>query len=370
MTRTAVIGRGLFGAAAARHLARAGVDVTLIGPSEPADTASHRGVFGSHYDEGRITRKNAAHPFWVEASMASIARYAEIEAESGIRFYTETGAMIAGSAAFMARVDVGRRRFDVPCDRLDDAALASRFPFFRFPEHFSGFHERTRAGHISPRRLVAAQTKAAQGHGARIIDATVQGLDESGTAATVTTDSAVQSFDRVLVAAGGWSDSVLARAPRLEVYARTVALFEISDGEAARLATMPSLVYEAPEDPYLLPPVRYPDGRICVKLGGDPEDVKLDGPGAVGDWFRSGGNAQVRDRLHEMVRDLMPDLVIESVSMAACVTSWTHDRLPEIANLSDRIAVCTGGNGSGAKCSDELGRRGAALILEKTGELT
>jgi len=52
----AVIGRGLIGSAAARHLAKAGHAVTLIGPDEPADRKAHRGVFASHYDEGRITR--------------------------------------------------------------------------------------------------------------------------------------------------------------------------------------------------------------------------------------------------------------------------------------------------------------------------
>jgi sarcosine oxidase len=133
---------------------------------------------------------------------------------------------------------------------------------------------------------------------------------------------------------------------------------------------MPSVVYEAPEDPYLLPPIRYPDGRTYVKLGGDPEDVPLHGPDEIGDWFRAGGNPQVRDRLEEMIRGLMPDLAIRAVGMSSCVTSWTQDRLPEVGHLSDRIAVCTGGNGSGAKCSDEMGRRGAALILEQMGVTT
>jgi len=175
--KIAVVGAGLMGSAATRHLAKAGVDVTLIGPAEPENKRRHQGTFGSHYDEGRITRHNALKPFWVEVSKASIARYAEIEAESGLSFFTEAGAL----------------------------------------------------------------------------------------------------------------------------YARTVAFFEVSAAEAARLKSMPALVYEAPEDPYLLPPIRYPDGKIYIKLGGDPEDVRLDGPGAVGDWFRAGGDAQVRDRARNAV---------------------------------------------------------------------
>ncbi len=348
------------GSAATRHLAMAGADVTVIGPSEPAEKRSHKGVFGSHYDEGRITRHNATLPFWVEVSKASIARYAEIEAQSGIPFFTEAGALMAGDDAYIGKVDAAAQICGVESHALNADGLRERFPYFQFPDHYSGAYEARMAGHVSPRRLVAAQTEAARRAGAQVLDETVLVLDEG----RVTTDQGVHQFDQVLVAAGGWTDAVLDRAPQLDVYARTVALFEISENEAKRLANMPSLVYQLQEDPYLLPPIRYPDGKIYVKLGGDPEDVRLDGPEAVHEWFRSGGNAQVRDRLEEMIRDLMPSLAIESIRMDACVTSWTADRLPEIRRLGDWLSVCTGGNGAGAKCSDELGRRGAALVME------
>lgn len=51
-----VVGKGLMGAAAARHLSAHSPNIALVGPDEPADRPSHGGVFGSHYDEGRITR--------------------------------------------------------------------------------------------------------------------------------------------------------------------------------------------------------------------------------------------------------------------------------------------------------------------------
>lgn len=362
--KVAVLGAGLMGSAAARHLAKAGVDVTLIGPGEPADKRTHQGTFGSHYDEGRITRQNATKPFWVEVSRAAISRYAEIEDESGVAFFSETGALMAGGAGWMAQVAQSAQVGGVQSAALDGAGLSKTFPFFVFPEGYSGAYERKCAGHISPRRLVAAQQTAAARFGAKRDVSEVRGLSESCGMAQVATTDGTFSFDRVLVAAGAWSDRILGRTPALDIYARTVALFEITAAEADRLARMPSLVWQAPEDPYLLPPIRYPDGKIYVKLGGDPTDVRLDSPAQVGDWFRSGGNAHVRDRLEEMIRALMPSLAIERVKMDACVTSWTKDRLPEIRALSDRIAVCTGGNGAGAKCSDELGRRGAALVMD------
>lgn len=162
------------------------------------------------------------------------------------------------------------------------------------------------------------------------------------------------------------TDHVLGRTPRLVVHARTIAFFHVSEPEAKRLAGMPSLAFrwERAGAPYLLPPIRYPDGTWRLKLGGDPEDRKLTDAAEIGDWFRSGGNPEVRDFLEDGFRGLMPGVAIETVSMEACVTTWTGDGLPEIARLGARVAVATGGNGSGAKCSDELGRRGALAVME------
>ena len=363
--KIAVVGSGLWGAAAARHLAKAGCNVTLIGPGEPEQKSTHQGIFASHYDEGRITRKNALDPYWCGVSIAAIDRYAEIQAESGIEFYTPCGAMMAGLEDWMARVDVGREDHAIECDILDDAGLADRFPYFQFPRGFKGYHEPTRAGHVSPRRLVAAQRKAAVAQGAVWLDAIVEEVSQDG---TVHTADKRLSFDKVLVAAGYNTDAVLKRDTQLDVYARTVAFFEVSEEEAHRLADMPTLVWDTPDDPYLLPPIRYPDGKLYIKLGGDPEDVHLDGSDAIHDWFRSGGNAEVRDHLEQEFRKLMPSVDIKGVSMSSCVTTWTKDRLPEIAHLSERVVVATGGNGAGAKCSDEIGRLGAALVMERIGE--
>lgn len=357
--KVAVVGRGLMGAAAARHLARGGHQVVLIGPDEPADLAAHQGVFGSHYDEGRISRRNALSPFWARAASQSIARYNEIEAQSGIRFFTASGALMAGTLAWIARVDAAAREVGVESTALDPEALAAEFPFLRFDPRFHGRYE-PGTGHISPRRLVAAQTEAARRAGAEVIAAEATAIGEGW----VDTGASRVEADRVLVAAGAWSDHLLGREKHLSVMARTVAFLELDEGEAARLARMPSIVPQGDNDPYILPPIRYPDGGIRLKIGGDPEDRQLQTPKAIGDWFRSGGNPELRDDLAEQLANMIPGLKIARVGAAACVTSWTSDGEPEIRALSGRVVVCTGGNGSSAKCSDELGRRASVLVTE------
>jgi len=96
--KAAVIGKGMIGAAAARHFARQVEGVALIGPDEPPVRANHHDVFGSHYDEGRIYRTLDPNPVWATLAARSIARYAEIEAESGIQFHDEAGFLAVANA--------------------------------------------------------------------------------------------------------------------------------------------------------------------------------------------------------------------------------------------------------------------------------
>jgi len=197
------------------------------------------------------------------------------------------------------------------------------------------------------------------------LPAEAEGIEETGAGVRIATTAGPVTADRALVATGGFTDLLLPGALPLKVYARTVALFELDPEEAARLAGMPSLIVLLPngEDPYLLPPIRYPDGRIYLKLGGDPVDVPLERRAALGDWFRSGGSAEVGARLEAMVRERMPGLAIRRTRTDACVTTYTPTDRPAIGRLSDRVAVAVAGCGRGAKCSDELGRLGGLAVL-------
>jgi len=366
MTHIAVIGRGLIGSAAARHLANAGHQVTLIGPSEPADKASHTGVFGSHYDEGRITRVLDQTVFWSDITRTSIARYAEIKAQSGIAFFTESGAMMLGpeGSTFVQNVNHVQKTGDIACDHYTGTALEQAFPFFQFEKDAQAFYEPTDAGYINPRDLVRAQSVAAQRAGAIWVDATALAIAEDRRGAVITTDKGDVEADQVLVAAGGFTNMVLPQPLPVQSYARTVTFFEIDPEEAARLSDMPSLVMRFADgrDPYLLPPIRYPNGKTYLKLGYELADVPLDNVAELKAWFKGTGTAKVGEHQKAILKELMPDLRIEATHTEACMTTFTADELPLIARQSDRIAVAFAGCGRGAKCSDELGRMGAALI--------
>lgn len=133
-----VVGAGMMGAAAARHLSAQTDGVALIGPDEPADRKTHTGVFSSHYDEARITRGFDGDPVWAELAQRSIRRYAEIEAKSGIRFFTEAGCLFTGNGKGLAGDYVSRAlsstgRLGLGVETIGSGALAGRFPMFSCP---------------------------------------------------------------------------------------------------------------------------------------------------------------------------------------------------------------------------------------------
>lgn len=370
-----VVGAGMMGAAAARHLSLWTDGVALIGPGEPADPQNHSGVFASHYDEARITRTIDPDPVWARFANRSIARYAAIAKESGIDFYTETGCLIVrpkrtGAASYVGGVLDAADRLAVRTELLDDRRLADRFPRFVFPAGSEGIWEARDAGHINPRRLVEAQTLLAERQGCGLLRETVTSIrDENGVAVVMTAEGGVYSADKVLVAAGGFSinGALLPRRLDLRVYARTVAFYEVDEDAISTWENLPSLIWKWSENDdgiYLLPPVRYPDGRIYLKIGGDPDDVQLEREADVRAWFKSGGRESTHRHLTEVMRTLMPDLDLSRTSRAACVTSFTPTGYPAISmSDSDRIAVMSGGCGAAAKSSDEIGRLGAELVF-------
>lgn len=370
-----VVGCGMMGAAAARHLSGMIEGVALIGPREPAERKSHHGVFASHYDEARITRTFDDNLVWATLAARSLDRYADIEEKSGISFYTEAGCLFAGPSPRPGEGYIGRalqlsETLGLIVETLEPSALRERFPQFSLDPSFKGYFEGRRAGHVNPRALVKAQAKLAKQGGVAIIDATVTAVRDTGSHVEVTAAGVIHTAERVLVAAGGFSNfNQLLPAPvDIRVAARTVAFFELGEREMALFGKMPSSIVFGDRDEdhvYILPPVRYPDGKTYLKLGGDTEARVFDTLEDAGTWFRSDGDAAERDLLVETALQLMPGLAGCPVTAAPCVATFTPTSYPYAGYTdSPRIAVLTGGNFVAAKSSDELGRLGAVVMTQ------
>jgi sarcosine oxidase len=370
-----VIGRGMMGAAAARHLTLEGKRVGLIGPDEPADRVAHQGVFGSHYDEARITRTFDDNMVWSQLASRSIERYAALEGESGISFFTEAGCLFStprpGAEGYMARAVAVSDRRGLDVEVIAPEALPARFPHMRFPKDHYGYYEKRNAGHVNPRALVKAQALMAERQGAAIIAETaVSVVEADGRVEVRTAEGRCHTAARVLVAAGGFTNicSLLPEPVDMRATARTIVFFELDAARQAIFSAMPSTVVFAERDEdlvYILPPVRYPDGKTYLKIGGDSEKAAFDRPGAIGDWFRSDGDLDEAAKLQRIAVSLMPDLEGVPTTSGACIASFTRTTYPYVGfTRSPNVAVLTGGNFVAAKCSDELGRLGARLLID------
>lgn len=371
----AVVGAGIMGSAASRHLAAMGSRVALIGPAEPNSKTTHNGVFASHYDQARVSRKLDSNHDWSRFSQASIERYAEIAKAGGRPFFRPVGSIMAGpetgtgSTFIQNALKVGKDH-QIDFEELRGVALRARFPFFDFPDVMLALYEQAGGGWINPRDCIVSQIEAGKRLGVSIFRQEVRYITErQDHLVIICSDGTEIRAEKAIIACGAFSkaEGLLPEPLPMKVYARTVTFFELPSEEIERLRNMPSVVYVPPDqscDPYILPPVRYADGKTYIKIGGDPKDVELETIDDIKAWFQGNGNESVGAFLRDELLKLMPDLTFTSVSFGSCVTSFTSTGKPLIYQQTERLIVLTGGNGAGAKCGDELGRLGAKLALE------
>jgi sarcosine oxidase len=272
--------------------------------------------------------------------------------------------MMAGPSAgpLLMQADRVRPSLTVEVQRLDAAALAARFPYLSFPADHAGLWE-PNAGWLDPRRMIHAQTTIAESLGAMVIPEVVRDLAESAAGVEVVTEARRIRADHAVLATGAIVRDLAGRALPVETYARTVLLLEVGEAEAARLAGMPTLVLEARDgrEPYLLPPIRYPDGGLWIKIGGDPVDLPVEGA-AMTEWFRGTGSPSVAAHLRAVLDALLPGLKVVRTRTEACVVTFTPGDRPLVDRLSPHVTIATAGCARGAKASDEIGRLAAEAV--------
>ncbi len=381
----AVIGKGLIGSAALRHLSEhfPELRVCVIGPDEPPNRKTHQGVFASHYDQGRITRVLDPNPLWGHMARESIAEYAGIEAASGIIFHHRAGCLRATDLpARIAEVDACAEQFAPPHSRLDAAGCRAAHPYLRFSDSFVAWHELGQAGYINPRQLVAAQLAAAQKNGAQVIRELVETIESERDGLSIhtrkspTAQGETISARKVLLCAGGYSNTLLRKKLDLRTKGHTILLAEVPATEVERLRDMPAIIstfaHSQVSSLYMLPPVPYPDGKIYIKLGlsNDPHELPEPEPffNAVEDdrelldWFHSDGRADLAEAMKAALHRMIPGLQTLSYHSVPCLITKTAHGNPYIDALDEgRIYVTAGGNGYAAKSSDAIGRLGALL---------
>lgn len=353
-----VVGAGLIGAAAARHLAAdpSVGRVVVIGPDESAVA----GPFGAWHDEARITRVIDAHDVWATLAEESIARYPQIASDGGAPFHQRCGVLYVHETepTFQRQVDVGRRHRAV----FEEHSPADH-PYLRTPPGVRLLGEGGDAGIINPRALVANQLRAASAHGAIILRDHVVALDVDDGVRVRTADGRTVRAGRAVVAAGAYVQAFGLLPPLPVASVGITALFFRVDGRAAgALDGMPAVMWrgtEVHDDHYMLPPVRYPDGVVWFKIGGHHDSGPLRSPEEIDHWHRSDGAVHEAAELADWVAERIPVLDGREAHRVGCVITETPSGVPIIDEVAPGVVVATGCAGASAKSSDEIGRLAA-----------
>ena len=367
-----VIGRGMMGTSAAKYLANMGASIIIIGPGEPKNRSTHKGVFGSHYDSGRITRILDKDPYYAKISELSIKRFREIENISGINFYENVGLItISGIHSFLDELKDCAKRHNLNHSVVDHKDLALTFPYLNFQEGMTGIYEQETAGYIDPRKFISAQGEIINFFGGKIIKETVTKIKENNGYYSIYTDKNNHiKCEKILLATGPFANhlGLIPKFVSIKIIEHTVVFGEISYATLKTLKKMPSIIYRRTEDifgsVYILPPIKYPDGRFWLKIGQSRGKIMMNPEKNLIPWFQSHGDKEISEWLLSELKNILPKIKFISTHYDSCVTTKSNSGYQFIDKFdSKEIYSCLVGDGQAAKSADEIGRIAAHKIL-------
>ncbi|XP_063432965.1 uncharacterized protein LOC134715037 [Mytilus trossulus] len=394
-----IVGAGLIGTAAASHASKWG-SVCLVGPEEPKsrNVNNNRDIFGCHYDEGRITRCTDPDPVWAMLAQKSIARYRQLESDTGIPFYDEIGCLMIGEkdSKFLNQVTDVVKTQKMDATYLTNAALKEKFPFLHVSLSDDAVYEFKDAGNISPRSLIRAQITKATAQGCTLVTEVVnrvRRIERNGEyIMCISTDASHILAKKVLLATGAFTAFRELLPDELQLYVNlcplTVAKVELSESDLGRIRKMPSVLYSGkgtkdwtktfPRSEgdhiswYMLPPVKYPDGKYYIKLGHfhDTSYKNFTTTKEVKEWFCQGGDIRLVDATAELISNVLKGVKLDRYHGDWCVITETQTGRPYIDTIHSQLGVSIGGNGYAAKSSDEIGRIAATMMMKNIWDST
>lgn len=322
----------------------------------------------------------------------SIAEYRAIEAAADQNFYSDCGSVFArDDAAGIATLTAVADELGVPIktSSADDATASGPCRHFNLPSHFSVIHEASPAGFVDPRRMGSAQRHVARNFGAWIKYDEVVSVDDAHSPTNGRFQLATRSgesiwAERVLYATGAYGTGIQSGSEPLALRVRpeVVMMAEVTSEQLDELADMPSIIYLLDHDDlesvYLVPPTRYPDGKVCIKIGPTfRSQGTLHDRDQMTSWMQGGTYRPSSSRssepidfqtpqqevLKDVLTELLPSVRFVSWESKPCLITETESRLPFIDHISDDVVVAVGGNGHAAKSSDAIGELAAGLAL-------
>ncbi|MHA6631152.1 N-methyl-L-tryptophan oxidase [Pseudonocardia sichuanensis] len=350
-----VVGLGTMGAQVLWQLARRGVQATGFETYAPGHARAAAG------GETRLFRNFELD----DLGYAPVVRRADelwevLQRESGRPLRTTTGVLVMGSPSHRQMQTALRsaESSGLPFAVYDEDELARRHPEFAVDPGDIALWD-PRGGSIRPELTVAVAADLAQRRGATVhTGARVQRLESRRGRVVVVTESGDQAFDRVVVAAGGWTPGLLPPlAPALAVRRLTSAWY--FGREPDHLDRILPFIRTVPTYCYGLP---VPD-RTAMKIGlGFENHLAVDDPDTVQRVLRPEELAPFT----AMIERYLPGLVRHPMRTDTYIETYTedgHEWIGELDELPGVIALA-GFSGHGFKMCPAIGEIGAELAID------
>lgn len=256
-----MIGLGAMGSAALYQLAKRGVKVLGLDRYHPPHD------LGSSHGDTRITRLalgEGAH--YLPLARRSHEIWRELEAVTGETLLRQVGGLVFSSTQGRAvahgaqdflqtTIDVARQH-GIPHEVLDAAAMARRFPQFRFAGDETGCFEPS-AGLVHPERCIAAQLNLAVQQGAEMrTGETITTWQRDGAGWKVSASEGDCWAERLIFTSGAWISDLEPRLSTVTKVFRQVLYWFEPDGPKEKFSSDCMPVY-----------IRVPDARAAMFYG-------------------------------------------------------------------------------------------------------
>ncbi|MDF3043123.1 MAG: Sarcosine oxidase, partial [Thermomicrobiales bacterium] len=315
-----VIGCGGIGSAAAYWLARRiGEGVLAI---EQFALDHDR---GSSQDHSRIIRRSYHDPTYTALAGPAYEAWSEIEDASGVQLVFKTGGLDLERLGTTGPKDLSHcaetMTVDgIAYDDLNAQEIMARWPQFRLPDDARGLYQAD-SGLVDAGKANAVHRALARGHGAVIRDhLPVRAISSTDDGVEVVTDDGVFSAERVVIAAGAWTNSVLATLGitwPLTVTQEQVTYFATPNLREFAPDRFPIWIWRAPEEFYGFPIY----GEVATKAGQD-----VGGEEVTAETRTFDPDPRTKERLIHFLEAHIPGFLGPELYTKTCLYTMPPDR--------------------------------------------
>ncbi|HWU45630.1 MAG TPA: N-methyl-L-tryptophan oxidase [Humibacter sp.] len=358
----AVIGVGSIGSMALWQASRLTDSVVGFEAESPAHT---RSAVGGDTRLFRMTYRGENNYYPILQRARELWR--QLEAESSQTILTQCGGLSIGSpdGPYIPQLLESIRRTGAPHEILDQAQMAQRYPQHNLRDGECAVFD-PEAGFLRTDRAVLSALNVAESNGATIMRHTpVEEVREAADGVVVSSGGSSWTFDRVIVAGGGWSTSLLPAGLRRHVRPHRAYLSWFAARDAAQFAPerFPIFIRISGDRSLYGTPTM---DQVTVKATLDGRGSPTEDPAAVPRELTPEEIVETTETVAEFLPGLMPDIVRSD----AYPDLYTDDEAALLGSskTSPRIYCATGFSGTGFKMSSAFGAIAAAEALSGSEE--